>query len=47
MVFKWDPQNIVLFKKTNELMERLCYFLWNLYMEKDKIVLFVLQIWNV
>ena len=25
----------------------LCYFLWNLYMEKDKIVLFDLWVWNV
>ena len=37
MFFKWDPKNIVLFKKINKPMEHLCYFLWNLYMEKDKI----------
>ena len=47
MVFKWDPKNIVLFKKINKPMEHLCYFLWNLYMEKDKIVLFILWVWNV
>ena len=43
----WDQKNIVLFKKTNKPLERLCYltyFLRNLYMKKDKILLFTIII---